>query len=473
MSLHWDVPSSDAVLEQVPIRVLGQRVLRAWLLGVWLLATSLVFACDSETTTVARTQLTVRLYASQEVVDSMATVRVQTLSGATVVDMHTFSKADLTKWPIDLAIIPAGDNDSSATVEIVAEALDATSKPLVQHRARSSFVPREQHLLEMFLSRCGVRPLGKLCVDDAACRGDACLTCAPSAAGPTCVPTPTIPGASLPFLSAAESPIDKLAPWPLVDAGTDAGSDASIDAGHDAGADAGSDAGLDGGFDAGVDAGADSGVAVDAGPPLWDGGTFWCGNSFFWKQGTASGPVPAESPVLAMPEITPMGDDTNPGPRNQHICRVLESDGSQISGKANSFPTGPNAGKFDYGCYFARYYPETGLWKGEGVDNPGVLFWVYTPPAVCRFSWTPHSAGRLVPDNSLTLAANARFTKYFACRFKVNEVESTGYHIGRVSKDLGDTCRLQLWGRVIESASYEILVQDFPPAEDVNADLKR
>lgn len=466
MSLHWDMPSSVAVLDETPMVALGQRMLRAWLLGAWLFTTSLVFGCDSETTTVARTQLTIRLYASQEVVDSMATVRVQTLSGAAVVDMHTFNKADLAKWPIDFAIIPAGDNDSTATVEVVADALDATGKPLVQHRARSSFVPREQHLLEMFLSRCGARPLGKLCVDDAACRGDACLTCAASVAGPSCVPTPILPGASLPLLSAAESPIDKPAPWPLTDAGSDAGVDASLDAGHDAGADAGSDAALDAGFDAGVDAGTDSGVANDAGPPQWDGGKFWCGDNYFWQPTFASGTVPAGSPVLANPTITPEGDESNAGPRNQHICRVLQADGSRITGKANSFVDGPNAGKLDYGCYFARFMPETQTWQGEGVDAEGVSFQMFVPPSVCQLSWVKSSAGQLLPKNALILAADARWQPYYACRFEVTQPQSTGLHIGRVSGNLGDVCRMQFWGKLLSSESYEILVQDFPPATD-------
>jgi hypothetical protein len=468
MSRFGALPSPVVAFDEAPLSASAPRMLRTWLLGSWLAAISLLIGCDSETTTVARTQLTIRLYASQDVLDSMATVRVQTLSGAAVVDMHTFNKAELTKWPVDLAIVPAGDNDSSAVVEIVAEALDTGNKPLVQHRARASFVPREQHLLEMFLWRCGARPLGRLCVDDAACRGDACLTCAAGAEGASCVQTPITSGASLPFLSAAGAPVDKAAPWPVVtDAGFDAGSDAAVDAGPDGGRDAGPDSGLDGGVDAGPDAGSDGGAdAGDAGPPQWDGGKFWCGDSYFWQPAFASGTVPAGSPVLANPTITPEGDDTNPGVRNQHICRVAQADGSRITGKANSFSTGPNAGKLDYGCYFARFTPETQTWKGEGVDTEGVSFQMFVPPSICQLSWVKASAGQVIPQNALILATDARFQPFYACRFEVTQPQSTGLHIGRVSGNLGDVCRMQFWGNLLSSESYEILVQDFPPATD-------
>jgi hypothetical protein len=467
--------SKEAECRGAAACALSRRMSRAWLLGSWLIAMAALVGCGSDATVVPRTQLTVRLYASSEVLEGMATIRVQTFADGEAVDMRVLRKDELSKWPIDIVIVPAGDNDSSELTEFVAEANDAMGRTLVQQRALASFVPREKHMLEVFLARCGALPLGQLCEPNPACRGDRCLTCATNA---TCAPTPVTPGAQLAPLNAAEVPIDKDAPWVHVaadagsDAGADAGLDAGADSGPDSGADGGSEAGLDGGRDAGADAGPDGGEAADGGPPQWDGGTFWCGNPFFWSPATASAPVPTGAPVLATPEITPEGDGDNPGPRNQYVCRVTQSDGSTISGKANGFPSGANAGKLDYGCYFARYYPDTGAWKGEGVDNPGVFFSMFTPPDFCRTSWLPTTGGKVVPDNSLTVAVDARFQKYFACRFQVAEAESTGYHIGRVSKNLGDTCRLQLGGRVLSSANYEILVQDFPPAEDVNADLK-
>jgi hypothetical protein len=440
---------------------LTRRFIRAWLLGSWLVVLSSLSGCDGEITTVPRTQLTVRLYASQEVSEGMAALRVSTFSGTKLVETHMFGRGELTKWPVDLPIIPDGSNDSSELVEFVAEAVDAQSRPLVQQRALASFVPREKHVLEVFLARCGALPLGQLCEPNPACRGDKCLTCAASA---SCAPAPALAGAMLPVLNPGEQPVSKSAPWEDASVlASDAGPLPMHDSGVDAGFDAGADAGPDATIDAATDGGADRG---DGGPPQWDGGKFWCGDSFYWVPTFASGVVPAGAPVLAMPEITPVGDQSNPGPRNQYICRVAQADGSRITGKANGLISGPNAGKLDYGCYFARFQPESQAWKGEGVDTEGVSFQIFVPPDICKLSWVKASAGQVLPKNALILATDARFQPYYACRFEVSQPQSTGLHIGRVSGNLGDVCRMQFWGDLLQSEKYEVLVQDFPPATD-------
>ncbi|HEX5660125.1 MAG TPA: hypothetical protein VFX59_23175 [Polyangiales bacterium] len=404
------------------------------------LACAALASCGTETITEPQTQLTLRLYASNEVSSTMSSVRVQVFGAngrENAQNNVTLMAADVQRWPVDVQILPLGDNDSDEPVEVIAEALNAAGV-LTQTRALSSFVAQEKRVLSLWLTPCGAIPLGTLCEPNTNCRGASCLTCQQ---GAVCAATTNTPGSELPLLDPVLTP-DWLSipPWStedggVLDAGTDAGP--SLDAGP---------------RDATMDATPPPPPSPDAAPP-----SRWCADEWTWIPVTAQGPIPKDARVL-VDSLLVQGDDGMLQERKQYMCRVKQPDGTYLHGKANGKPDGT----FDYGCYFAAFDLATGLWEGKGADQMGAQYDVYAPGPECLLSWKPAASTTKLPERTMGVTLDTQFRRSYACRFMVNEPESVGLHIGRVGQGLGDVCRIQFWGKEKHSDTFEALIQDAP-----------
>lgn len=386
------------------------RLAAAWLLAV--LATT-GQACDDEEAPPV-TQLTVRLHASQEVIDQLASLHIEVIATGRerAPESREFKKADLVRWPVDIQVVPKGKGDASEAIEVIAVVLSAEATRVVEQRVLTSTVPHQQRVLDVILERCGNRALGTICETNPSCRGSGCLSCVNG----SCPKVPSRPGIELGQLNPDGTPSNVgLRP-------------------------------MDGGL-------------LDASMRNPDGGQgpLWCADHQYWLPVFASGQVPPNVPAFAMPVLTPSDAPEAVGPRNQFICRVPGQGGGHVNGKAN----GKLDGLLDYGCYFVLFNP-TDLWHGAGLDQQGDRFELLSPPDICKLRWVPSRADRPLPANALVVTRDGVFRPQYACRIEVNEMISTGMHIGRVNQNLGDKCRVQFFGGMIERDAYELLVQDFP-----------
>jgi hypothetical protein len=397
-------------------RSLVQIIWKARLPAAWLLAMLATTGqgCDDDDDGSPVTQLTVRLHASQEVTDQMAALRVKVIAAGRegAPESREFKKNEITKWPVDIQVVPKGKGDTSETIEVVAMVLSAEGSPVVEQRMLTSTVPYQQRVLDVILERCGNRALGTICESNPNCRRDECLSCVDG----SCSKVPSRPGTELGQLKRNEPP-GNMAREPM-----------------------------DGGM-------------LDAGPRSPDAGQgpLWCADHQYWQPVFASGQVPAGIPAFAMPMLTPSDSPAAVGARNQFICRVTGAGGGHINGKAN----GKLDGLLDYGCYFVLFTPER-LWHGAGLDQNGDTFDLLSPPDICKLRWAPSKADRPLPANALVVTRDGVFRPQYACRVEVNDQNSVGMHIGRVNQNLGDKCRVQYFGGMIERDAYEVLVQDFP-----------
>jgi sulfatase modifying factor 1 len=193
-------------------------------------------ACGSDVKVHPSTQITVRLHGSVEVVQQAVRLRVQvaTPRGA---GWHTSSAVFIDlgklKWPVDVPVVPGPGQSRDSRFEFVVDALDGAGTPLAQARAVTSFVARQQRLLELTLAACPT-PTG-VCAAPG-CHGQLCKTCELG----TCVATGETPGESLDRLDPdARASND---PATASDAGDGA---AELDAGKDAEVDPVGDAAVD------------------------------------------------------------------------------------------------------------------------------------------------------------------------------------------------------------------------------------
>lgn len=141
-----------------------------------MLCTVFFLACGDDVRVLARTQLTLRVSASDEVREQLAKLRVSVAIARRDRAELVFERAQLAMWPVDLHVAPGLDNESTALVEVVAEAIDESGVVLVQQRALTQFLPRAKRVLPIGLARCGTQQLGALC-DARGCIGETCLTC--------------------------------------------------------------------------------------------------------------------------------------------------------------------------------------------------------------------------------------------------------------------------------------------------------
>lgn len=192
----------------------------SWLLLVWLAATS---GCEPAPKRVGATSLLLSVAASGDVVERVQSlrIRVATFSGKWSVRDTLMLKAKGLRWPVEVPLTPRDESALDDEVEIIAEALDAEGKALVQARLITRFVERKERAVDLWLAPCGAGLLGTLCEDDAACHGHACLTCLEG----RCLPTPLTPPSMLRALDDARPARPDAGNLPPMDAGKDAATD--------------------------------------------------------------------------------------------------------------------------------------------------------------------------------------------------------------------------------------------------------
>lgn len=177
--------------------------MRRVLLTIIALMSSL--GCKSEVVTQEPTQITLRMDLSPAVREQAQSLRVaiaaQESKAWSERGTRTLKLAGL-PLPIDVPVVPGEGAPRDQTFEVVVDALGANGKVLVQARAITQFVPREQRVLTLALAPCGAAPLGKLCEGDADCHGVTCQTCVQG----TCQSTPIVPGSQLERLNPAQTP---------------------------------------------------------------------------------------------------------------------------------------------------------------------------------------------------------------------------------------------------------------------------
>jgi hypothetical protein len=153
----------------------------------------LVSACNPEVKRVPATQTVIRIEADAVVQASLHTLRVRTAAPAgdswALRNDKSFD-ADTLRWPVDIVVLPRSEREADNTFEVIADALDANDGVLVQARALTGFVLREQRLLVLRLSACGTNPLGFVCEPDPECLGYECSTCVAAHCAQTPVSTP-------------------------------------------------------------------------------------------------------------------------------------------------------------------------------------------------------------------------------------------------------------------------------------------
>ncbi len=456
-------------------------------------------ACNSSPERLGATQITVRIYAAEEVRARWAQLRLRSYRE---IDgeydsraEQSFDKRELDEV-VDLVLVPRGSFDG--TLLVVVDALDRDGQVLVQTRATFYFLNGQQRLLELWLYPCGLQTLGELC-SDADCEGDACLTCVDN----RCEPTPFYDPKDFTPFDPKEAPRFKPPEWPdagkpaaqcesdcptLAEAGTpeattpstspDAGSDAGArDAGADAGpssVDGGRDASMDGGAEAGVDAGMDASSDTgpspgpdtgptdtgadtgDTSPPLSA-----LGRCATWTTVTLNGaPTPTPLPTNARQLAEQM--TANRGTLKQYLCRVTTPDGTLTPAKVSENPE-LSTPAVDYTCYAAWYDSTQMAWREFGNDAMGARFEILTPPADCQLHWVAAPAPGSLPARALQTGGTSGAPLY-SCRFAISTSEPDGFmrsgtHIGRVSGNASDICRVQYYAGFRESATYEVLVQ--------------
>lgn len=456
----------------------------------------LLSACDAGSERVPATQITLRVYASEEVRERWAQLRVRSYRGnqgkfgKDANGERSFDKRGLGAV-VDVVLAPSGAFDG--TVLVIVDAVDRDGQVLVQTRATFEFLLEQQRVLELWLYPCELKQLGELC-SDADCVGDTCLTCVDNA----CQATPHIDPEE--FTSFDPKLEAKAKPPEWVDAGSsgnkcaadecdagsdggdtadagndagtredaggapvDAGQDATIDAGFDSGSDAGQNTGLDAGQDAGLDAGTDAGpdaapadTGTDTGPTL-----SMLGRCAVWTGVTLVGPDVMSTPLPTGARQLAEHNTANRGVIKQYVCRVTTPDGTLTPAKLNEVPN--KTGFIDYTCYAAWYQSSSTSWQEFGNADPGQSFEVLTPPANCDLQWVSVPAGSALPARALQTGGTSGAPLY-SCRFQINtsdpdNVSRMGAHIGRVSGAIGDPCRVQYYAGFRQSAAYEVLVQ--------------
>jgi hypothetical protein len=196
------------------------------LMWAWLFA-----GCPAELKEVNATEVVVRIDAEPDVLGALASLRVRVAreQDAQWVERNdqTFERADL-RWPVDIVVVPRSEAEADLDFEIVIDALADAGDPVVQHRALTSFVPRETRILRVLLARCGDQALGFVCEDDAACLGPTCQTCVDD----RCQSVPrSAPESLAPFEPPPEMSVGLVAGDATDDAQVHAEPDAAVDAG--------------------------------------------------------------------------------------------------------------------------------------------------------------------------------------------------------------------------------------------------
>jgi hypothetical protein len=471
-----------------------------------LLAT-LLAACSGSPEHVEATQITVRIYAAEEVRARWAQLRLRSYRE---IDGEYEARAELSfdKRKLDevVDLVLARRDAFDGNLLVVVDALDRDGQVLVQARATFYFLTGQQRLLELWLYPCGLKTLGELC-SEADCEGDACLTCVdnrceptpfydpnefttfdPQAAtsfkppawldageneppGPSCEadareqdPDCSVPdeGGAAEAMTPSTSPeagSDASAREAGVDAGpVDAGSDANLDAGFDASVDAGTATGGDAGMDTGTDTGPpDTGMDTgDSNPPLSA-----LGRCATWTTITLNGPTtPTPLPSSARQLAEQM--TANRGTLKQYLCRVTTPDNTLTPGKVSEDPDELTS-SIDYTCYAAWYDSVQMAWREFGNDAMGARFEMLTPPADCQLQWAAAPAAGVLPARALQTGGTSAAPLY-SCRFAISTSEPdgimrSGTHIGRVSAGAGDVCRVQYYAGFRQSSTYDVLVQ--------------
>jgi hypothetical protein len=169
------------------------------------LALTLTVSCDPEVKHVPPTQTVIRIEADPSVQAALRSLRVRTSSPEgelwTQRSDNRFWRDDL-RWPVDIVVVPSSESRASRLFEVIVDALDGEGAVLVQARALTGFVLREQRVLVLTLSGCGTNPLGFVCEQDSSCLGPTCTTCA----GARCTETPLANPAELTTLSSPAGP---------------------------------------------------------------------------------------------------------------------------------------------------------------------------------------------------------------------------------------------------------------------------
>jgi hypothetical protein len=431
------------------------------------------------------TQVTARIYIADEVRDQMSQLRVRTFAergGYFSARAERSYDAESLEAIVDIGFVPK-DRADDGTIMVVADALDADGKVLVEARGSFVFVLHQQRFFELWLYRCGDLELGTLCSDEA-CADDSCLTCVggrcakaplfekpelstldPAVAGdPNKLPPgyrePDSLDAAAEFDGGAPSDPDEMdadactnGAAPPCDTDADSAtslSDAALDAGQ------GSQPSDAGRLDASLDAGdaASSDAARDAGPDAQEA-PGRCAQASAWTSREANGPIPPRARVLAQ--------HTNAsGTLPQYICRALAPDGVTLTpGKVSGSAT--SSTRLDNGCY-GTYFAAT-TWQSFAVNTPGMSFQVLTPASECQLDWIAMSAGQELPARALAIGNTGGATPapIYACRISVQDAMTSGTHIGRVGNAIGDTCHVQYYQQPpIERSQFELLVQTRP-----------
>jgi hypothetical protein len=445
---------------------------------LWGLSLVLCLSRCGDEITVTRTQLTLRIDASPEVQDALAKLRVTVRVGnqGEREARTEFARSELLGWPVDVQVLPQ-DNDRSELVEFIVDVLDENGTALVEHRALTSFDPRSKRVLAFKLERCGAQPLGELCSPDAQCRREQCLTCSSQMCvpvayqDPTPLPPPSPPPTPTPVVPTptpvvptptpvvpTPTPVVPTptpvvpTPTPVVPASTPVVptpvDPTPVDAGRDASPD-------DAGIDAApvVEAGPDPVPVVDAGPDAMPPGPVpavppvSCAVDANWADASSDSAIPAGTKALSS---VMLGLE----PHDQYLCRARTPDGThQEPGKVNGALN--TQSQFTFGCYFA--VQQGGVWSAP--PDGAAMFQVLRAPEGCKLEWQSPVPW---PAQAVVVSRDAGAQPIYACVVNVTgRSESSGPHIGRVS-GLGDLCRLQFFGGLIESASYQVLVQSAP-----------
>jgi hypothetical protein len=441
--------------------------------------------CQSERE-VGATQVTARIYIAEEVRERMSQLRVRTFGeqgGDFSARAERSYEAESLDAIVDIAFVPK-DRADDGKIVVVADALDAEGKVLVEARGAFVFVLHQTRFFELWLYRCAGLALGTLCADEA-CADDGCLTCLNG----ICAQTPLFEKPELSTLDPAVlGDPDKLPPgYPdSVDAGArfdggtigdademDADSPAACANGaappcgvDEDGATSLSDAGLDAGrdaepsdagrFDASTDAG-DAGprdAALDTGTDAQEA-PGRCAQASAWTSREAYGTIPPRARVLAQ-------HMNSTGTLSQYLCRALAPDGvTLVPGKVSASASLSN--RLDNGCYGT--YFSASAWQSFGVTAAGASFQVLTPPSECQLDWVAMSAGQELPARALAIGNTGGATPapIYACRISVQDAMTSGTHIGRVGNAVGDACHVQYYQQPpLERSQFELLVQTRP-----------
>ena len=414
--------------------------LTRWLLGAMLLLT----ACAKDEVT--RTEIVLRIDADDAVLARMrmgrlrVTVDSENKPGAAGVKVAEYPAAVLT-WPVDIHVVPSGDNDRADQIGFIVDALDSAGTVQVQTRALTSFDPRKKRLLALRLHQCGSMSFGALCNADVACVGAACLTC--SADG-SCGATPFTPGAQLPPFTAETGPHDGM-PSSLDGGSTasDAGpsiSDAGSDAARPQTDAAASDAAPASTADASI---TDAAVDLsDAAVPSVD-----CNTAPLWTRFTnASHAIPPN--VLPFSKVVVLDG----GVADQYICRAIDPMGNVVPGKITG-----SADKFEAYCMYVNL-------GTPRVGTGSATFDIPVPVAGCTLGLArvEHVNNAALPGNAIPAGYDKAGNVFYSCGIQITDAGSPaiGEHFGTVSATSNDPCRVEYYGQPPPaSTSFDVLVQ--------------